>query len=677
MKLSELLKNEQQITILAGAGLSAPPPTCLPGWPKLNDAVLGALGSAIERVTDRSGLSEGFRDAIRERRESTRFLMPDLQAQLLEDELGPAYFESLAGVDSEDTNAAHHLLAELVRQGRVGAVLTTNFDCTIERALDAATVDYRLYTSPEDFERLGEAAAPVPVVKIHGSANRPETMVDTLRQRLQGRPASLERWMHRRFTCFPTIGVGFSCDDLEYDPDYLVIRPAARDGARFCFLVRKGEKKSDPLERLVADFPRQVTTDVGELPNWLFGVARKLGAVHAIPEPTAFAPEDIERRSTQATQRLEERLGEWADSLSNMDAINAATALLAAAGRRHDADYLLRRMWEFYRAPDDCAGRAYARYLHNYGEVLLRQGALRNEHDHETNPRAWRAAADLDPCQFFARAVEEGRTEHSLARLLLCQFLAGRAVPELEVPAAELLETLMGPDRQSASLGATLIDASFSLAELLELIGVGRGAVPLLERAHRSAIDLGDEFRRAEGAWRLARNLAFGLDEDSAARDRVGELTTECQKIAERLDIRQASAGAALARSIAAIANQEWSVAAEESSNAEAIYREIEDLPGEIFAKRERVRALVGVALDEGQLDAAQFDELSEALQRFAIENAPGLRPLIKYELARLVMHFDDRFAKDLATDAERDAQLQKHPVLVTAARQLLDSMNG
>ncbi|HEX7241076.1 MAG TPA: SIR2 family protein, partial [Longimicrobiaceae bacterium] len=445
MELSGLLEDGLPVTVLAGAGLSAAPPTCLPGWWALNDAVLGALGGALERVTGRPGLSDGFRGAIRQRRDTTRFLMPDLQAQLLEDELGPAYFQALTSVDSGDTNAAHHLLAELARQGRLGAVLTTNFDCTIERAFRAAGVAYRLYASPGDFERLDEVAAPVPIVKIHGSADRPETMVDTLRQRLQGRSAALEQWLHRRFTRFPTIGVGFSCEDLQYDPDYLEIRPAARDGARFCFLVREGEEPSAPLQRLAAELPQRVFLAAGVLPAWLFEVARALGAAHAIPEPTAPATHDVAKRRARAAQRLEESLAAWAASLGPMNALNAVTALLTAAGHRHDADHLSRRMWKFYRAPDDCTGPAYARYLHNRGEVLLRQGRFHNGHDPETDFVSWKAAADLGPRQFFDRAVREGGTEHTRARALLCEFLAGGGVRELLGRAAGLLETLSAP----------------------------------------------------------------------------------------------------------------------------------------------------------------------------------------------------------------------------------------
>ncbi|HEX7242089.1 MAG TPA: hypothetical protein VF263_17525, partial [Longimicrobiaceae bacterium] len=218
-------------------------------------------------------------------------------------------------------------------------------------------------------------------------------------------------------------------------------------------------------------------------------------------------------------------------------------------------------------------------------------------------------------------------------------------------------------------------DASFSLAELLELMGLGQAATTLLEDAHRSATASGDEIRRAEAGWRLARNLAFGV-QDSAARGRVAALAAECSEIAGRLDVREADAGAALARSIAASADGEWGVAAEQSRIAEAVYREIGDLPGEIFAKRERLRALAGAAVGEGRIDLARFDELSEALQRFAIENAPGLQALVKFELAQVAGHFDPDLAMDLATDAARAAQRQGHPVLVTRAGELRDALS-
>jgi len=185
----ELFSKQAPTTILAGAGLSAAAPTCLPGWWALNDAVLQALGDALERVTRRSGFSEGFRSAITQRRDGTPFLKPDLQAQLIEDEIGEAYFRALAHVDSTVVNPAHELLAELARQGRVGAIITTNFDGTIESALDSLGVAYRLYSSPADFEGLTEDLSHLAVVKVHGSSTQPSRFVSFFR--LSAAPSSL------------------------------------------------------------------------------------------------------------------------------------------------------------------------------------------------------------------------------------------------------------------------------------------------------------------------------------------------------------------------------------------------------------------------------------------------------------------------------------------------------
>ena len=49
---------EKHHVVLAGSGLSSVPPTSLPDWWELNDAVLGALGGAVERLTGAAGLIE-------------------------------------------------------------------------------------------------------------------------------------------------------------------------------------------------------------------------------------------------------------------------------------------------------------------------------------------------------------------------------------------------------------------------------------------------------------------------------------------------------------------------------------------------------------------------------------------------------------------------------------------
>ena len=318
-----------------------------------------------------------------------------------------------------------------------------------------------------------------------------------------------------------------------------------------------------------------------------------------------------------------------------------------------------------------------ARVRGHCGETLIRAARFRNPHDRDKDFAAWHAAADLDPRQFFIRAVTVSDTDVARARLVLCEFLAGKRVPALGPELIAMLTRLNEASGEGHSLSLSLIDATFSLTQVLELCALGQACGGLLDNAHRSAKRLGDEFRRAEAAWRLARNLAFGLVADPAHAERVLSLTTECNEIAARLDIRQSDAGAAVARSIAAGARDEWDAAAAEARRAEDIYLRIEDLLGASFAKRERLRSLIALGRKTQQADAAQWDELSEWLQRFAIDQAPGLRPIVKLELARLAEYFDDTLALQLATDAIEDAALQEHPYIGQAAKEFLRSISG
>jgi len=663
------------VTILAGAGLSAPAPTCLPGWWTLNDAVLTALGEAIAAKTNRKLLPAEFAGAIQGRRDSTPFLKPDLQAQLIEDEIGAAYFKALAAVNSDCANAANSLLAELARLGRVGAIVTTNFDCVIERALDLAGVPYALFESPEDFEGLAGSSASLKVIKVHGSATRPETMVDTLRQRLRGRPAALESWMHNRFVNHPTIAVGFSCEDLEYHPDYLMIRPASKDGAKFVFLVREGSEPSKPLASLASDFPGSTVVCHGNLPEWLFDVASEARIRHDIDVPGSFGEAEIATLRRDALGRLEAALAVWADSLSRMEVVNAATSLLASAGHRDYADYMLERMWNFDREPADCSGRAYARYLYNYGETLFRRARFLNPHDRGTDFASWKGAADVDPRQFFFRAVHIDHSDDAFARLLLCRFLAGETVSTLVDEAADLWDRLMEPVRRGEPMSTAQIDAAFSLTELMELLGVAQGTPLMHEAAHRSAVQLGDEFRRAEAAWRWARALAYAPADSPDVPAKIVDLATESIAIAGRLDIRESDAGAALARSIAAAARMQWDEARTGARGAETIFERLEDEWGMFLARRERLRALIGAGITSGTVTAGDFDELNEGLQRFSLERAPGVRPLVKYEIALVSSYFDDNLAIACATDARDEAKVQQHPIIAGMAERLLDNL--
>lgn len=151
----------------------------------------------------------------------------------------------------------------------------------------------------------------------------------------------------------------------------------------------------------------------------------------------------------------------------------------------------------------------------------------------------------------------------------------------------------------------------FAVETLMELLGLAEGTPPLHEAGHRSATLIGDEFRRAEAAWRWARALAYGSAQNSDTLDRIVALATESIEIAARLDIKESAAGAALARSIASAARKRWDEARTAAREAWQVFEQIEDEWGGFLARREGLRALIGGGIEPGTISAADFDELS------------------------------------------------------------------
>ena len=158
-------------------------------------------------------------------------------------------------LDIETWNDGHAALAALASTGHLRAVVTTNFDRLIELALDSGRRGPAVYCAPKDFERLphesGARRRPS-VIKVHGSVGRAETMVDTLRQRVLGRPQALEAALARLFSR-PR---GARRRLLRRRPRLrpAVPRPARRARASPSFTVvnREGGEPTEALAELVA-----------------------------------------------------------------------------------------------------------------------------------------------------------------------------------------------------------------------------------------------------------------------------------------------------------------------------------------------------------------------------------------------------------------------------------------
>jgi SIR2-like protein len=332
---------EHGLVALVGAGASMGPPSALPGWTAMNNAFIEMLAHTVALHTD-GEVGYDVAELVAARRDEAAVAAPDLQAQLAEESFGEAYFGLFAPLDIDAWNESHAAIAAIARSGVLRAVISTNFDRLIELACTAAGVEHAVFCAPADFERLAERVpdGALPIVKVHGSVDRPDTMVDTLRQRIIGRPAALDTALAGLFARHAVLVVGFSGADLAYDPHYLGLRAGAGASPAFTFVNRAGAAPREEISALAAASPRMRIVD-GDLPGSLVALADALGQDGPLVAPRwdtemEFPGMRIATLSSRVARAAE-------DAISPVQATVVLAAIAEAAGGSDAAFHLLTR----------------------------------------------------------------------------------------------------------------------------------------------------------------------------------------------------------------------------------------------------------------------------------------------------------------------------------------------
>ena len=126
------LLRARRLTVLAGAGISMVPPAGLPSWWQLNHAVLDALQEQAALVTNRAA---SIIEAVKVKQDAGT-MPPEYTSEVITHSIANEYFEVLRCLEGKRINAVHAWLAALVKARRLPAIVTTNFDTLIERAVE-------------------------------------------------------------------------------------------------------------------------------------------------------------------------------------------------------------------------------------------------------------------------------------------------------------------------------------------------------------------------------------------------------------------------------------------------------------------------------------------------------------------------------------------------------------
>jgi tetratricopeptide (TPR) repeat protein len=638
------------LVIFAGAGISMPPPSSLPSWYLINEVVLESLAQRLEPFAGRQFSEEVRQQLIATRNDKTRHFSPDYHAQIIEDECGPDYFRVLQALDADEWNGCHSAIAALAKGAFVAAVVTTNFDCLLERALDAASVQYRVYRKREEYDswRIGES--PLAIVKVHGSVQHLESMVDTLRQRLMGRPESLERGLIELLKRHHVLFAGFSGADLAYDEGYLGLRAAAKANRGFTCLLRPGDEPTAGMASLKKAWGDNARYLKGELPGWFEGL---LGSLQlTVPKvPVVTAPSDrIAALRTHADR--------WSSSLGHMLAVAIMAELLESSGRPQLAYQLLVKTYNSAGEIRDPEAPGYARYNYQLGRRLLEQGNFDCPVDPYYGRKARREGYDPFTANDCFQCLHRGTTGNFADGLIaMGLYEALRGYPE---NGAERLRSVR---KRAQDLGAILpfVDACRTLAIVYEILMKYSDALEWLELAHKYARRIGDEPRRARVCAELARFLA-AKQQFEKSHERLREGNT----IAQRLDLRVAQME---------LWSSEASVLVEErrGMEAKALLERVLPVIREATFRPLLLRTLIDAGYasyetrDQALLDRV-YDEIYDLVDRY-----PSYAPLVALMNVRLAKWTGDaESARRNAQEAKRLGKLYQNPAAVELAGRLV-----
>lgn len=320
-RVSEEFVRREELVVMAGAGVSAGWPSAVPGWYALNAVIFGALRQRLEVGIDRLGWLERVEPDVVDARAAGRF-PPDYQAQVIEDMCGRRYFQGLQALDIDVGNSAHDAIAALAAGGALRAVVTTNFDRLIERALKRRGVAFVPAFDEDGYASVPEGGA-LPVIKVHGCVSSADSMVDTWKQRRRGRPQLLTDCLEPLYDAF-WVYAGFSAADLEDDEGYLGLVAGAARSRGAIYVAFPGAPELGPgAQKLMGAYGERGATVV-------VGVAEYLGALGRVagcPVPAVISADEPFGRT-----RIEAALAGWADGLTVSAAGLCVAAILEAVG---------------------------------------------------------------------------------------------------------------------------------------------------------------------------------------------------------------------------------------------------------------------------------------------------------------------------------------------------------
>ena len=642
----------KQLVVFAGAGISMGAPANLPGWFGLNDLLMQTLWDKLQKEYKVSGvIRTGFMEWLKERRDINRF-PPDYQAQIMEDQAGLDYFRSLSSVDSNVYNPTHHHIARLAKHGFLQAVITTNFDTMLEQSFSAMNVPHQSFYDNTGYDTLiqlinKDEPGFIPIIKIHGTATDPTSMVDTLKQRLKGRSALLNNLLRHYLERYYFLYAGFSGADLDFDPEYIGIRKAAPVSPGFTYVYRKGSQVRPSIIKLMELYGEKtdkLESDAGEL---FEGLATILSLP---PHPYPFG------RETSTESPVKEKLTNWVNSIEPMKAVNMVNALAESLGIETASRAMMDRVWKD-RNLEDYNSSSFPIFLRNLGKSYVFNFQSRQERaDLGGIHLATYTTATDSPIAEYYQNFGKGALHHQgnfatatgYALFSLMKCFEGNHTPFKSFPQGFLnYEYTPGELEQ--------VDIIYYYSFYIDLHADYTWMQQAMELAIEYSVNDRDWMREGFARVRYAKLLA-----NIGAVDLAREQWCKSMRLAYRLHDDRMYAEALLAKGAiqqqtGALSNSLWTLL-----RARNLFRQFYRLPQLISCNIELLQTIFSVLGSNREelkeMAASLANEIRNESEEFIMEQMQGFEPAFCYYYGMLLYGYSGKESKDTALKYLADA---------------------
>ncbi len=175
---------KKKLSILAGAGISSQMPTNLPLAFNLSSTVVNSICKPYFIDDKEIDIIEKYIQDVR----------LEMVFSIIEKTLGQDIYIPISFFEDASPNKNHYIIAELVRDGLVDTILTTNFDLAFEKAFEELKIPYNVIIKESDYSYVNKDTQ-VSIIKLHGTITKikPQEKVQVLIENV-GKPFTFNKY---------------------------------------------------------------------------------------------------------------------------------------------------------------------------------------------------------------------------------------------------------------------------------------------------------------------------------------------------------------------------------------------------------------------------------------------------------------------------------------------------